>query len=106
MRRVVPFVLLAAAAFSAGCGSGGGRGSNPRPAPAGGYRVQASQRAIPFANGLAAGSYSLLDHKVDTFRDHIYAKPTASTVAVDFCYDLYFGWRRNGASAWLPSTLE
>src|SRR5438105_679115 len=78
MRRVVPFVLAAFALGAPGCGAGGGSGSNPAPGPAGGYRVRASQAAIPFANGFAAGRHRLVGEADATGEWAFYADPASA----------------------------
>src|SRR5262245_20828365 len=107
MRHGAAFVLLAAMTAAPGCPGGGGSGASaPRPLPPAPYAVRASQQTIPTSNGFAAASYDLASHQIDTFRDHIYARTSATEAAKDFCHDLYFGWRKGGMSQWLPSVLE
>ncbi len=112
MRLRAGFVLASAAllgaAFPAACGGGGGGSGarSPAPAPPVPFRGHASSPTIAFANGFAAGAYNLADRRIDTFRDHVYAKRSPTETSKDFCHDLYFGWRRDGASQWLPQALD
>lgn len=99
--------LLAAALALAGCGGG----SEPGGAAGGGgvsYRPHRSQAALPFANGFAAAAYDLAPgaRRVTTFRDHIYARKSATEPSKDFCQGLTFGYRRAGLSQWLSDFPE
>jgi GH15 family glucan-1,4-alpha-glucosidase len=94
------------AALVPACGGGSGGASSPRPLAPAPYQARASQSNLPLSNGFAAASYSLATHKVDAFRDHIYAKRSPSETTRDWCHDAYFGWRKGAASQWLDQTLE
>ncbi len=89
-----------------GCNSGGGSSSSGFSTATGAAIASATstQKVLPFTNGLAAASYDVDARKIDTFRDHLYATVTPAPnewKSKDFCYDLYFGYRREGKSRWL-----
>jgi GH15 family glucan-1,4-alpha-glucosidase len=101
------FSIAIVALFAAGCtgGSSMGASSGKRPIA---YRAHASQAVLPFTNGFAAGAYETgaAARRLTMFRDHIYARKSATEVSKDFANEVYFGYRRAGVSQWLPALPE
>jgi MYXO-CTERM domain-containing protein len=60
-----------------------------------------SWHALPLSNGFAAAVYDPARARVTSLREHLYARPDATSVTRELMYDAYFGLRASGANVWL-----
>lgn len=115
---IVAWLLPNPARSGPGDGAGGGPSSaaiqvKVRAAPAP-YPGRSSYYTLTTSNGLSAATYTLLDqenpghnNKLFCFKNHIYSFVDESMPSIDYLYDAYFGYRKNGhsdESSWLYNT--